>query len=125
MRWLFITGISLDISGAILVILAILRSRPTDVAHESMTVFGYSGAHVQARAEESLCLERRSPARHRLRSPARGLCLDVLVVVALAVRGRGRSYEFLGLTASPEGPQREVRRCCGCLRRRGEALRPG
>jgi hypothetical protein len=27
-RWLFITGISLDISGAILVILAILRSRP-------------------------------------------------------------------------------------------------
>ena len=40
MRWFFITGISLDISGAILVILAIHRSRPIDVARESMTLWG-------------------------------------------------------------------------------------
>ncbi len=52
MRWLFITGVSLDISGAILVLLAILRARPSDLAHESMTVLGYSGARMRARAEE-------------------------------------------------------------------------
>ena len=52
MRWLFITGIALDVSGAVLVIRAILTSRPVDVARESMTVFGYSSVHMKVRADE-------------------------------------------------------------------------
>jgi hypothetical protein len=52
MRWLFITGISLDISGAVMVLGAILRARPSEVAEEVMTWTGYNTAQLRARVQE-------------------------------------------------------------------------
>ena len=42
MRWLFVTGIALDISGAVMVLGAILRGRPGEVAQEALSYVGYS-----------------------------------------------------------------------------------
>jgi hypothetical protein len=52
MRWLFVTGIALDISGAIMVLGAILRARPREVAEEAITWAGYNEARIRARAQE-------------------------------------------------------------------------
>jgi hypothetical protein len=52
MRWLFITGISLDISGAVMVLGAILRARPSEVAEEAVEWTGYNTAHLRARVQE-------------------------------------------------------------------------
>jgi hypothetical protein len=52
MRWFFVTGISLDISGAILVLGAILFARARDVAYEAVTWTGYNKAVLVARARE-------------------------------------------------------------------------
>ena len=52
MRWLFSAGAALDISGAILVLLAILRTRPREVAEEAVGYPGYNEARIRARAEE-------------------------------------------------------------------------
>jgi hypothetical protein len=51
-RWLFVTGISLDISGAILVLGAILFARARDVAYEAVAYTGYNDAVLVARARE-------------------------------------------------------------------------
>jgi hypothetical protein len=52
MSWLFVTGISLDISGAVMVLGAILRARPSEAAEESQTWLGYSEPHLRARVQE-------------------------------------------------------------------------
>jgi hypothetical protein len=52
MRWLFVTGISLDISGAILVLGAILFAQTRDVAQEAVTYPGYNDAVLVARVRE-------------------------------------------------------------------------
>jgi hypothetical protein len=39
-RWLFVTGIALDISGAVMVLLAIVRASASDVAQEAVTYAG-------------------------------------------------------------------------------------
>ena len=52
MRWLFVTGIALDISGALLVIGAVLLSRSADLGEEAMTVLGFSSARIHASANE-------------------------------------------------------------------------
>lgn len=54
MRWLFATGVSLDISGALLVLWAILSVRPSEVANLVLTFearsrerkYAYSGASL-------------------------------------------------------------------------------
>jgi hypothetical protein len=52
MRWLVITGISLDVSGAVMVLGAILRARPSEVAEEAITWLGFSEARLEARVQE-------------------------------------------------------------------------
>src|SRR6266516_799114 len=52
MRWFFVTGISRDISGAILVLGAILFARPHDVAQEAVSYTGYNEAVLVARIRE-------------------------------------------------------------------------
>jgi hypothetical protein len=52
MRWLFITGISLDVSGAVMVLGAILSARPSEVAEEAVAYVGYNDAHLEARVRE-------------------------------------------------------------------------
>lgn len=52
MRWLFVTGISLDIAGAMMVLGAILRSRPSEVAEEALQYTGYSEPRLRARVQE-------------------------------------------------------------------------
>src|SRR6266550_2852569 len=52
MRWLFVTGISLDISGALLVLGAILRARPSEIAQEAVSYVGYNPNVLKARVEE-------------------------------------------------------------------------
>ncbi len=52
MRWLFGTGIALDISGAVMVLGAILRARSSDVATEAVSYVGYNEARLKARVQE-------------------------------------------------------------------------
>ena len=52
MRWLFVTGIALDISGAVMVLGAILRGRPGEVAQEALSYVGYSEPRLKARVQE-------------------------------------------------------------------------
>jgi hypothetical protein len=52
MRWLFGTGIALDISGAVMVLGAILRARVSEVATEAVSYPGWSEARLKARVEE-------------------------------------------------------------------------
>jgi hypothetical protein len=52
MRWLFVTGIALDIAGAVLVLGAILRARPKEVADEATAWTGYNSALARARVQE-------------------------------------------------------------------------
>jgi hypothetical protein len=51
-RWLFVTGIALDISGAVMVLGAILTTRPSEVAEEAKTWAGYNEARLRARVQE-------------------------------------------------------------------------
>lgn len=52
MRWLFITGIALDVGGALLIIGAILASRAKDVGYEAIAMTGFHGLRIQARSNE-------------------------------------------------------------------------
>jgi hypothetical protein len=52
MRWLFVTGISLDIAGAVLVLGAILQTRPSEIAEEAVSYVGYNEARLRARVQE-------------------------------------------------------------------------
>jgi hypothetical protein len=52
MRLLFVTGIALDISGAVMVLGAILRARPSEVAEEALSATGYNLARIRARDQE-------------------------------------------------------------------------
>jgi vacuolar-type H+-ATPase subunit I/STV1 len=52
LRWLYVTGIALDASGALLVIGAIVLSRSADIGHEALTRLGFSSDRVHARANE-------------------------------------------------------------------------
>jgi hypothetical protein len=51
-RWLFVTGVALDISGAVMVLGAILRARASEVAEEAVAYVGYSKARLRARVQE-------------------------------------------------------------------------
>jgi hypothetical protein len=52
MRWFFVTEISLDMAGAVMVLGAILRARPSDVAEEAVTWTGHNDARLRARVQE-------------------------------------------------------------------------
>lgn len=52
MRWFFFTGISVDVSGALMVLGAILTARPRDVAEEALSYVGYSETCLRARVQE-------------------------------------------------------------------------